>query len=558
MSEDVQQGESKPKFGGKLFKVSGNDYLQVNERVAWFREAYPIETGWAIHTEMILADYEAQAFTFRATVYNPEGGIVATATKHRRGKKGNADPLESTECVPVSTEILTMEGWKRYEDLELGELVLSYCHKTDTSEWVPLERVVSYANASVIRLHNHRGFDVICTPEHKWATQVQREHKGRRGLFPELTEPAAFTKGHKITNACHAPDMASTVSEEVAAIVGWLITDGAIQRKGGSIRSVIYQSKEKNLQCIREMLSSAGVEFRESVRDGGPQPMPTGKTYECLPSHRFHIGADATRRILQEFGVKNESEIPSALPSLSRAARQAMLDAMMLADGTKTGHFGKKRRPWVMDVFTLLCALQGISVGKTTWVLNGSMPIQCAKKTRFTCCSHLQRETAGRADVWCPTTKYGTWYARFANGTVTITGNTGAIGRALALCGFGTVDALDDMEDIADSPVERKPQPRPLAPQPLKTPKDQVAELIKQRFGDKPVPKGLFPKAVNLLLGRTSECADPVSQEEYSRVLKTVAEEYKTAADLELLVSAVDAFGGELVDTPIPNVVKPA
>jgi hypothetical protein len=108
VSEGVQQAEVRPRFGGKLFKVSGNDYLQVNERVAWFREAHPIETGWAIHTEMILADYEAQAFTFRATVYNPEGGIVATATKHRRGKKGNADPLESTECVPVSTEILTM------------------------------------------------------------------------------------------------------------------------------------------------------------------------------------------------------------------------------------------------------------------------------------------------------------------------------------------------------------------------------------------------------------------------------------------------------------------
>lgn len=133
---------------------------------------------------------------------------------------------------------------------------------------------------------------------------------------------------------------------------------------------------------------------------------------------------------------------------------------------------------------------------------------------------------------------------------------TGSVGRALSLVGYGTLDGMDDLKNPVDAPA-RTDAPK-LAPRPIKTPKDQVADLIKQRFGEKPIPQGIFPKVVNLLLARTIGCKDPVSADEYTRVLKAIAEEYKTGADLELLVSAAETFGGEIVADPLPNVVKSA
>jgi hypothetical protein len=151
-----------------------------------------------------------------------------------------------------------------------------------------------------------------------------------------------------------------------------------------------------------------------------------------------------------------------------------MLEAMMLADGQKNGVFGKKTRPWVMDVFALLCALQGRSVLKRRFSSAGDVPLQMLKKSRFVYASQLQREDVGHDEVWCPTTEHGTWYARFSNGVVAITGNTGSVGRALALLGFEVRRGLSSREEMekatrithgeAQGSERSKPAPAPSSP----------------------------------------------------------------------------------------------
>ena len=59
--------------------IRGNEYAQVQVRVKAFRKAYPIETGWAIVSEL-LEDSE-RCIWWRATIVNPEGVIVANGDK---------------------------------------------------------------------------------------------------------------------------------------------------------------------------------------------------------------------------------------------------------------------------------------------------------------------------------------------------------------------------------------------------------------------------------------------------------------------------------------------
>jgi hypothetical protein len=151
--------------------------------------------------------------------------------------------------------------------------------------------------------------------------------------------------------------------------------------------------------------------------------------------------------------------MPRLVLRLSHEARQAMLEAMMLADGDKRGTFGKKRKSGVMDAWQLLAVLEGFSLGKPHNY--GVIPVQRLKKCRTLYVSELKTTECEQVPVWCPTTAFGTWVMR-QNGQPTITGNTGAIGRALGALGFGTQFCGDDFDEgaydngkLADAPVAR-------------------------------------------------------------------------------------------------------
>lgn len=59
----------------KKIQIKGKDYVQVNERVMFFRENVAFE-GWQIITEIIAVD--AESILMKASILNPPGFVVAT------------------------------------------------------------------------------------------------------------------------------------------------------------------------------------------------------------------------------------------------------------------------------------------------------------------------------------------------------------------------------------------------------------------------------------------------------------------------------------------------
>lgn len=501
-----------------MMNLKGKDYLPVAARIAWFREEHP---DWSIITEPhTLTD---DAAIYRTTIVDASSKIIATATK-AEDRRGFADFLEKAECVPLDTEILTRDGWKRYDHLVIGELVLSYDVQTDSSAWVPVERIATYEDARVCRIFNGWGFDAICTPEHKWATRSESSWKGKRYEYFRLCETNRLNTGLRIVTGCPAPeeDAEISVTPKEAAIFGWLMTDGRFRSNDGHFKPIIYQSKKRYIAEITELLTD--VPHRLSSRPAGKQTI-LGRECDCMESFRWSLPAQYLHGLLAKFGVSAEWEIGRTIPKISRAARLAMLDAMMKADGTDRGEFGKKRKPWVMPVYQLLAAIEGHSLGRYCRSSKGDVPIQRLKKTRHTYCSHLKYESAGKTDVWCPTTKYGTWYARFSNGFTTITGNTGSVGRALALCGYGTLQAMefDETPRIVDSPQQPRNDQRPaqIATAPRPDEKNELAEarvewrdVCGEASIDDARARG---ELLNLLLGRARNATQGVSAADYLR-----------------------------------------
>lgn len=100
-----------------VIKVQGGrEYLPVSARLIWFRSEHP---DWGILTEMIEINHEKQYAIFRATIFNEEGRLIATATK-KEDVRGFGDYIEKSETGSVG-RALAMCGYGAQFAPELEE-----------------------------------------------------------------------------------------------------------------------------------------------------------------------------------------------------------------------------------------------------------------------------------------------------------------------------------------------------------------------------------------------------------------------------------------------------
>lgn len=97
-----------------MMNLKGKDYLPVAARIAWFREDHP---DWGIVTEPHeIGDSFA---IFRASIFNDEGRLIATATK-REDRAGFPDFWEKAETGSVG-RALAMCGYGTLQAQEFDE-----------------------------------------------------------------------------------------------------------------------------------------------------------------------------------------------------------------------------------------------------------------------------------------------------------------------------------------------------------------------------------------------------------------------------------------------------
>ncbi len=360
------------------------------------------------------------------------------------GNEATADFMQS--CVPTDSEILTRNGFKSPYDARIGEEVLAYDVETDTCRWTPLLNKTFYSDRPICRMfQKNNRFEAFCTADHSWAierTMWASEASGRPerySILPEFGDSggrgAALLKKQRrqlieaqliraranvILAAAETETEGSLLTPVESAILGWIVTDGSVLKTlKGTRKSTITQSKEKNFDGIRRLIGIISPGAWEYIGKPTVRTFPSGHTYACKPQHIFGIHCEPTERLLGKCGFRSRADLPRIVTRLNRAARQSMLEAMMLAEGTgRTFHNGD---PCIMEAFEILCALEGKACGRKA--PSETIFKKAIKSNRYAYGAYIQIENAGRCDIWCPTTKYGTWVMR-QRGRVMITGNT--------------------------------------------------------------------------------------------------------------------------------------
>ena len=258
------------------------------------------------------------------------------------------------ECVPLDSEILTRDGFRRHDQITIGEEVLAYDCATDSTIWTPLENVTVHESLPMVRLSTEgRQFDVVCTPDHSWACKKKAYEpdmrkggsRGARGPYRNrqadrfLIETQQIKTSHRLIMAAQERGAVESVLTPVeAAILGWAVTDGTIQRRGSYVRVGICQSKEENFEEIRTLVAAASTSgaLKEIVSTTGSRTFPmTGRTYATRDQHWWYLPAQVSRDLLKKAGFGSRADLPQIATRLDGPARRAMLQAFMLAEGDK-------------------------------------------------------------------------------------------------------------------------------------------------------------------------------------------------------------------------------
>ena len=101
-----------------LTSIKGKQYLEVKWRLVWFREDYPADSGWGILTEPETVTDDAARY--RASIVDPDGRTVATATKTET-KAGFGDFVEKAETGAIGRALALLGYGTQFCADELAE-----------------------------------------------------------------------------------------------------------------------------------------------------------------------------------------------------------------------------------------------------------------------------------------------------------------------------------------------------------------------------------------------------------------------------------------------------
>lgn len=335
-------------------------------------------------------------------------------------------------CVDEDTEILTADGWARWDEIEVGTEVLTLNHNSGTSEWQPIQDLHVYPakRREMVRLEGTR-HSSLTTLNHRWPVQrgrlVRDDGKLRLARYDNVwTTSETFNSWDRLLLAAPPGDAPSAPKwhDDFVELVAWSWTEGSIRPNRGGV--AIYQTvyPERIRQLCQRMIGppSSFPHTGTGPRDTVPR-WNEGRHGKHGKGYVFRLNWPASESAIEQM----PNRVPSVqfIRSLTLAQRLLFLEVSHLADGrggrggTTGGRQLIQKYKAQADSFQIACVLSGFAASVRR--RDNAWKVQQLYSQHF-----LPRRVAQRqlheGLVWCPTTPNGTWMAR-RDGHVFYTGN---------------------------------------------------------------------------------------------------------------------------------------
>lgn len=366
-----------------------------------------------------------------------EGGIKSEAavTAEARDVNGDwlgfVDPIQGPEgCNEPDTEVFTEKGWMRWdqvtEDTKFACLINGQLcfHKPEALHVYDYDGLLYCAKSQLVSYRvtkNHRLWTRTQSGNYKFSYAC--DQKGRRSLMVGGHEP--YEGSHITTITLPKPENAKNCKivkaidvNDFAALLGWFISEGHVDRYNNRYRTCITQDKGEKSDEIEELLDRLPFKYIKNSKDD--------------VSYRFEINSKQLTCYLEKLGKAYEKHIPEEAFSYPPDARYALMEAMCHGDGRKrrTGlyEYCTVSHQLALDFERLAFSLGYSSrIGKEyakhardqqLWIvrLHTNKERQVTEKDRFT--------KPYKGKVYCATVPGGLMYCRYDDYGAHWTGNS--------------------------------------------------------------------------------------------------------------------------------------
>lgn len=343
------------------------------------------------------------------------------------------------QCVDDKTEALTIDGWKKYNEINVGTLILTKNPITGILEWQPIEKVNIYPDYDG-DLYSIEGktFSALTNGKHRWLCNHNTKPNSKVEFVTteELYNSKVVMPIHRTGE--YLGNKNKILSDDMVFILGIILTDGHIRyyqdkskpRYGKPWYVVITQSKEKNIPIIQNVVDKIGYNYNYNYK-------VSGKKHVWKFNKDF---ADYLHNI-----IPNKELNMGLLNSLTKKQIKLLLDGMILGDGCKKGTRIITSSIEQANLIQILIVMAGyysnilindnrgvhfsnkVKSGKIV-TKNVSYLVTIGKNKHFHHIStrgtnHIKKISNQNKLIWCPTVNNGTWVCR-RNGKTYITGNS--------------------------------------------------------------------------------------------------------------------------------------
>lgn len=268
--------------------------------------------------------------------------------------------LGNHDCFSEDTEVLTNYGWKKYHEVNLTDKILSLDTDTNKLCWDNINKIIIKKHSGVLYNFSNLHIDMCITENHR--VLHQKRASGVWGDYKYDTIKNLSGRVRIPTSGVCDKDGVD-LSDDELRFMAWVLTDGYIQEKGNYLSYSIYQSKEKTIEHIRNLLNSLGYKFSEYVRSRDIKEV-CGKELkkECLNQQTFYINGNEAQKLRKFFTEK--IPFPSVLFDLNKRQFDIFLNEVVLGDGT----FYNRGEEWTsiihgkkefLDSMQMLCIQNG-------------------------------------------------------------------------------------------------------------------------------------------------------------------------------------------------------
>jgi ribonucleoside-triphosphate reductase len=346
------------------------------------------------------------------------------------------------QCLDEKSDVLTINGWRKYNEIKKGDIVATYNLENKQIEYLPaLNIFVREYEGDMYNLKN-RTNDILISPNHRVVRRIFNwMSQGEKDVVEPIEKILKYKTPILIPVGSKGSKEGIVITKDEVELLAWVISEGSADKNGNGVgRISIYQSKYKYYERIVKLLNKLGLKYTTRTQQG------LGKSSEIL-----RLNSDSSKKIYKLMGCdkyKGIQFIPDILLNLDSDLSKLFLEIYILGDGNVKRRRITTVKKQIADGLMHIATNAGIG---TTCSIRKRAGIGISKQDQYEIVL-LKSKTQSimniekikyKGIIWCPSTTNGTLVAR-RNGATFITGN----------CPFSNITLdLTPSENFAKQPV---------------------------------------------------------------------------------------------------------